>query len=292
MTNSRKPRLPAAWYPRYPGEITDFLKPFRPLRSAGDVLAAVAPHAAWYYSGALAAQAAAVLSGGTVDTVAVIGGHLPGGAKPVFAMEDSCLTPAGEMEIDTELRDMVKESLDGQADVQVDNTVEVLLPMVKSFFPGAKLLWARFPAELSSYQSGKTLAKAALSLGRRVKTLGSTDLTHYGSHYGFSPMGFGRGALDWVKTVNDRRFIEAVIDGDPRKILDRAEKECSACSAGAVLGAMGFAVETAAQAGEAERPAAELLEYRTSADVTGEDDSFVGYMAFCWRSGTGAYSRQ
>jgi predicted class III extradiol MEMO1 family dioxygenase len=50
---------------------------------------------------------------------------------------------------------------------------------------------------------------------------------------------------------------------------------------------LGFAEETAAgfSAGKpGEKPAAELLDYRTSADITGEPaDSFVGYMALCWR---------
>jgi AmmeMemoRadiSam system protein B len=280
MKKIRKPCLPVPWYPHDPETAAHFLEPFRPIEGAAGTCAAVAPHAGWYYSGTLAAMAAAALAGGTVDTVAVLGGHLPGGSRPLFAMEDSCLTPFGEMEIDSELRDLVKKALGGQEDVRADNTVEVLLPIVKNFFPGAKLLWARFPAELSSYEAGKTLAQAALSLGRRIKVLGSTDLTHYGSAYGFSPRGFGRGALEWVKTVNDRRFIEAVIGGDPREILDRAEREKSACSAGAVLGALGFAEEAAGNG----KPAGELLGYRTSADVTGDSgDSFVGYMAFCWR---------
>jgi AmmeMemoRadiSam system protein B len=274
MKKIRKPCLPAPWYPHNPEAAADFLKPFRTQKPLGD--AAVAPHAGWYYSGALAAKAAAALAGGTADTVAVIGGHLPAGARPLFAMEDACLTPFGELEIDAELRDLVKKTLGGEEDVWADNTVEVLLPIIKNFFPKAKLLWTRFPAELSSFEAGKTLAKAAVSLGRRIKVLGSTDLTHYGSGYGFSPRGFGRGALEWVKTVNDRRFIEAVVDGNPREILDRAEREKSACSAGAVLGALGFAEETAGK----KKPAGELIDYRTSADVTGDPgDSFVGYMA-------------
>ncbi|MDR0585985.1 MAG: AmmeMemoRadiSam system protein B [Treponema sp.] len=279
MKKTRKPCLPAPWYPRDPEEAANFLKLSGQVKSAENVSAAVAPHAGWYYSGALAARAAAALSGGTADTVAVLGGHLPGGVKPLFAMEDGCLTPFGEMEIDTELRELVKDSVGGEEDLWADNTVEVLLPIVKNFFPAAKLLWARFPAGLSSYQTGKILAKTALSLGRRIKVLASTDLTHYGPGYGFNPRGSGAAAMEWVKTVNDRRFIEAVIDGDPREILNRAERERSACSAGAVLGALGFAEETAGE----KKPEGELLDYRTSADVTGDPGgSFVGYMAFCW----------
>jgi AmmeMemoRadiSam system protein B len=158
--------------------------------------------------------------------------------------------------------------------------------MVKHFFPAAKLLWTRFPAEISSFKAGKTLAAAAAALGRRVKVLGSTDLTHDGPTYGFSPQGTGRAALEGVKTVNDRRFIEAVIEGNPAEVLARAENEYSACSAGAVLGVLGFAAGsgTGRDGGTSQAGGytAELLEYRTSADAeSGEPPaSFVGYGAF------------
>jgi AmmeMemoRadiSam system protein B len=107
--------------------------------------------------------------------------------------------------------------------------------------------------------------------------LGSTDLTHYGENYGYCPAGGGEKALAWVRDVNDAAFIAAVKTGQPQTILDRAEADRSACSAGAVLGALGFVEE----AGGAK---AELLAYGTSADGAGEiPDSFVGYGALCWR---------
>jgi hypothetical protein len=69
-------------------------------------------------------------------------------------------------------------------------------------------------------------------------------------------------------------LIEAVESGDPGAVLDRAESDSSRCSAGAVLGALGYA--SAINAGPAR-----LLEYSTSADATTEiPDSFVGYAAF------------
>jgi AmmeMemoRadiSam system protein B len=194
--------------------------------------------------------------------------------------------------MDSGLRDLLLRELGGGADRYADNTVEVLLPMVKYFFPRARLLWLRLPAETASYEAGRVLARSALSLGREIKVLGSTDLTHYGYNYGFTPRGSGRRALDWVKTVNDRRFIEAVLEGDGGAVLARAEGEKSACSAGAALGCLGFAAETAASGGGAESalsparpPSAELLAYGTSADTAGEGeipDSFVGYAALRW----------
>jgi MEMO1 family protein len=145
--------------------------------------------------------------------------------------------------------------------------------------PNAHLLWIRLPADMTSFDSGKALAEAAKDLGRKVVVLGSTDLTHYGPNYGYAPKGLGPRALQWVKEVNDRKFIEAVESGDPAAVLERAESDLSSCSAGAVLGALGYA--SAINAGPAR-----LLEYSTSADaVTAIPDSFVGYAAFAMGSG-------
>ena len=238
------------------------------------------PHAGWYYSGAVAARAAASLDPGA-ETVVVAGGHLPAGYPVLAALEDAAVTPLGNIEMDTEFRDLIQKELRCGADQYRDNTVEVQLPMVKYFFPEARLVWLRLPAESSSFETGKIIARAAARLGRKTVLLGSTDLTHYGDNYGYSPQGRGRKALDWVKNVNDAGFIRAVLEDKPEEALRHAETALSACSAGAVLACLGFARETGAGP-------AELLAYTTSADVSlasGEDtpDSFVGYAAISWR---------
>jgi AmmeMemoRadiSam system protein B len=160
--------------------------------------------------------------------------------------------------------------------------VEVLLPLVHYFFPKSRVLALRLPADIHSFEAGREIAGIAQKLGRALVVLGSTDLTHYGENYGYSPKGGGEKALAWVREVNDANFIAAVKSGDPRAILDRAEEDRSACSAGAVLGALGFVHGKAPETGAVN---AELLAYGTSADTNpGEvPDSFVGYGAFCWR---------
>jgi AmmeMemoRadiSam system protein B len=272
--NLREPCLPAGWYPRSGKAVDDFLRPFAGKTGTQGAVAAIAPHAGWYFSGETAALAVSALDR-DAETVAVIGGHLPGGAPFLFAEEEGVKTPMGVMKTDREMAEELKRELAGWPDKYQDNTVEVLLPIVHWFFPGARLLWARFPAEAAAFDAGKLLAEKARALGRRLVLVGSTDLTHYGRNYGFSPHGGGREALEWVKKVNDAAFIRAVLSGDPAEVLRRAEEDYSACSAGAVLGAMGFA-------GSEAPPGAELLAYTTSAGVTGEEfpDSFVGYGAF------------
>jgi AmmeMemoRadiSam system protein B len=288
--NLRKPSLPPGWYPRQAEEIRRFLASFkRPAAGssgsaaglqANGARAAVAPHAGWYYSGAVAARAASSLDPGA-ETVVVAGGHLPAGYPVLAAIEDAAVTPLGNIEMDTEFRELIQKELRYGADQYRDNTVEVQLPMVKYFFPEARLVWLRLPAESSSFETGKIIARAAARLGRKMVLLGSTDLTHYGDNYGYSPRGRGRKALDWVKSVNDTGFIRAVLEDKPEEALRHAETALSACSVGAVLACLGFARETGAGP-------AELLAYATSADAApaaGEDtpDSFVGYAAISWR---------
>jgi AmmeMemoRadiSam system protein B len=291
----REPSLRPGWYPTRRELIEEFLAKFtansavnlatkfaKPFVRNGNpeeaAHAVTAPHAGWYYSGLTAAKAVSSLEP-TAETVAIVGGHLPRGMPILIAAEEGVRTPLGIMEIDREFSDEFKKQVNYKPDNYQDNTVEVLLPMVHYFFPQAKLLWLRFPADISSFDAGKLLAKTSGELGRRLVVTASTDLTHYGDNYGFCPKGFGEPALDWVKNVNDAAFINAVLEGDPSLVLKKAEKDQSACSAGAVLGALGFVSALGKSANEAR--GAKLLEYRTSADVSedGIPSSFVGYAA-------------
>jgi len=272
----REYSLPAGWFPRDPAEVSAQISRFlaKSGRQTRSCAAAVSPHAGWYYSGRLASLAISSLDR-EAQTIVVLGGHLPPGSPVLCAMEDAALTPFGPMPIDSEIRSVLLKELACEEDCYRDNTVEVLLPMVRFFFPQVQLVWLRLPAETASYDAGIVIAKTAAKLKRRVNVLASTDLTHYGANYGFSPHGSGVAALRWVREVNDANFIKAVESGNAGDVLMRAAGDYSACSAGAVLGAMGFAKE-------AGLGGAKLLEYATSADrEEGEvPDSFVGYGAF------------
>jgi AmmeMemoRadiSam system protein B len=273
----RKRCLPRGWYPEDEAGIKKFLTGLPEDKRA---CAVIAPHAGWFYAGKIAARAVAALDR-NAQTLVVIGGHLSAGMLPLFAEEDTVWTPLGLMEIDAELRTLLRKEAcfkGSAADLYMDNTVEVLLPMARYFFPESRLLWLRLPGEPGSFDAGKCIARIGKALDRRLAVIGSTDLTHYGVNYGFCPKGSGKAALDWVRTLIDRAFREAVLGGDPAKVLARAQEDCSACSVGAVLGAMGFATEL----GAGNR---ELLAYGTSADALGDlPDSFVGYaaMTYTW----------
>jgi AmmeMemoRadiSam system protein B len=231
------------------------------------------PHAGWYFSGALAARGIYTLDA-TAETVVVLGGHLPASYPVLYAEEDGAETPLGVLEMDGEFRGALREVLGGRGDRGADNTVEIQLPLVKYFFPNARLLHLRLPAGRESFEAGTILGKTARALGRKTVVIASTDLTHYGPDYGFTPRGLGSRALDWVKKTNDAAFIASVIAGDAEDILARAEADRSACSAGAVLGALGFAREHGARN-------AVPVAYGTSADRHAAP-SFVGYGVIAW----------
>jgi AmmeMemoRadiSam system protein B len=297
--------LPPGWYPRESAEIARFLGEWRTGEGRRNAGAAIAPHAGWFFSGRIAAAAVSSLDR-EADTAAILGGHLAASSPILVAGEDAFRSPLGLMPVDGELRDAFTAALERKTrisrgpvwapDPYRDNTVEVLVPMVHFFFPHARLLAMRLPANSSSWEAGALLAGEARALGRKLVVLGSTDLTHYGTNYGFCPKGRGEAALKWVREVNDRRFIQAVLAGDRDAVLNRAGGELSACSAGAALGAMGFASALAPAQGEGPEETRgsgafvpRLLAYGTSADALsparggGETlDSFVGYGAIAF----------
>jgi MEMO1 family protein len=268
----RRRCLPAGWYPVSAAAVRERVAAFiAECPPAAGACAAVAPHAGWEFSGALAAAAVASLRRDAA-TVVVVGGHLGTRDGVVAAPEDAFETPLGSIAADAELRDEIGRRIALAEDRVADNTVEVQLPLVAALLPRARVAAFRAPPSARATELGAAIAAAAAALGRAVVVVGSTDLTHYGQSYEFAPAGAGEAAARWVSDVNDRRFVEAVVALDGAQAVDRAVRERSACSAGAAAAAIAFAL---AQPGGAE---ARLLHYRTSRDVM-PASSFVGYAA-------------
>jgi len=262
--------LPPGWYPGAEEKAREAIEAME--RSVnpepGQGIAGIIPHAGWEFSGGLAFEVLSRISR-SMDTIVIIGGHLGPADGILCAFEDSYETPLGLLPADLELLAALRDAVPIAEDTSADNTVEVQLPFVKYLFPRARVLGIRASPSFDADRLGKTLAKAAHALGRRVGVAGSTDLTHYGSNYGFAPAGTGPKALRWVREVNDHRFIESLLAMDFNSALERAVTERSACSAGGALAALSFAREAGIRKGE-------LVRYSTSFDVH-PAESFVGY---------------
>ena len=290
----RKRHLPPGWYPGEEAETrreieamrrqepgpggppagVPAVEPSGPRASTAPAVAGIVPHAGWHFSGRLALDVLSILCRG-IDTMVIIGGHMGASDRIVAAFEDGFETPLGELKADRRLLDRLRGSVDVEEDRERDNTVEVHLPLVRYLAAGAMVLGMRAPPSAAAEALGTAIAEAAAALGRRVAVAGSTDLTHYGSAYGYAPAGRGGEAVRWVREVNDRRIVERMLALDARESLERARRERSACSVGGAAAAISFARASGAREGT-------LVGYMTSWDVQ-PAESFVGYAGIVYR---------
>jgi AmmeMemoRadiSam system protein B len=204
------------------------------------------------------------------DSVVVIGGHLHPHDHVKVIECDSFETPLGHLENDFDLWKMVAREIVLEPDLARDNTVEVILPLVKHQFPDSRVFCLRAPPSGKAVDLGRVLASCVKGALTTLVVIGSTDLTHYGPNYGFSPKGLGPNSLEWVREKNDKDFLDAACALDAKAMIRLGVETFSACSAGAAAAAAAFASEFGLRG--------ELLGYGTSCD-THPDDSFVGYGA-------------
>jgi AmmeMemoRadiSam system protein B len=266
----RKRILPPGWYPHDEASTRRKIESLKSGFSSQKkkVIAGVVPHAGWEYSGRAALEVILTVKG-PVDTCVIIGGHLPQHAGTCAAFEEAYETPFGNIPADLEVLDALKEKVTLNVDSAPDNTVEIQLPFIKYAFPDSKAVWLRTSPSEEAIALGEALYAIAENLKKNFLVLGSTDLTHYGSNYGFTPQGRGEKALQWVKEVNDKRLIDTLLALDLNESLNRANDESSACSVGGAVAAVSYARHYGISTGT-------LLSYYTSYDVF-PHESFVGY---------------
>jgi len=204
------------------------------------IVAGLVPHAGWTFSGPTAAIVFAAIrqQHPKVHTFVIFGaahGYL--GQPPAVYDKGSWLTPLGEIAIDEELANAVVESKTAVSDCEAHNSehsIEVQVPFIQYLFPGAKLVPILTPPVEQSVRLGEIVASIISSdEERKIVCLGSTDLTHYGPRYGFTPMGTGKDALKWAMEVNDKQFIDFTLKLAPDKMLESAAENLNACGPGA-----------------------------------------------------------
>lgn len=262
--------LPRGWYPESGKQAGEMIERWQgktaPPRSGA--IACVVPHAGWDFSGELAFSVLRCLAG-RPETVVVIGGHLPPDGSLLMAPEEQFETPFGNIQADFRFAGEVTKRCSPTEDLQADNTVEIQLPLIRFLFPDAGIVHLRVSPSERAVELGRILADIASELNRKTVVVGSTDLTHYGPAYGFTPVGVGKEAVRWVREENDRPFLNHLLKIELKEALDHANANGSACSAGAGTAAMAFAKAKGVEAGE-------LIGYRMSCD-SHASDSFVGY---------------
>jgi AmmeMemoRadiSam system protein B len=260
--NIRPRSLPPGWYPGGRENTIREIERFRSRsrQGEGNALAGVAPHAGWSFSGSIACHVFQALAA-DVETIVVVGGHLTPHSGLLAASEQGYETPLGVLTADLELLEELRSTFALREDIYADNTVEVQLPLLKYLHPEARALYLRASPSAEALELGEQLAAASQRLSRKIAVIGSTDLTHYGDNYGFTPKGTGAGAVKWALELE--------------KALELGVGEHSACSVGAAVAAARFAERSGAEGGE-------LLEYTTSYDLS-PSPFFVGYAGIIYQ---------
>ena len=238
------------------------------------VVGGIVPHAGWYYSGSIACDVIRLLSSGdsAPDALVIFGTHLYPDAPVAVMKEGAWETPLGDLIVHESLaRELC---LQGPFDIETqndapDNTIEVQLPFIKYFWKDIKILPISAPPSPKSVEMGTIVAEVARKMELKILILGSTDLTHYGPNYGYTPKGRGKAALQWVSGINDRSVIAAILSMDPLNIIRDAQQKHNACCAGAAAAALSAGMALGAVESR-------LVTYATSHEKS-PGESFVGY---------------
>jgi len=146
---------------------------------------------------------------------------------------------------------------------ETEHSIEVQMPMIAFAFGDVPVVPIMIPPGPCALSVGEAVGKVLAADKRDAVIVGTTDLTHYGPGYGFTPQGVAAEAFTWAKEENDRRFIELMCAMAGDQVVAEAGERRNACSSGAVAATIGAAKTLGATKGT-------LLAHTTSREVLGQ----------------------
>ena len=259
----RHPAVAGRFYPNNPktlrNDIQSYLSPGAEVVPA---LGCVVPHAGYMYSGHVAGSVYAHLD--IPERCIVLCPNHTGIGHPLSIMSHGVWeTPLGTVPIDVELggaliREFSVLTEDSDAH-RTEHAIEVQLPFLQAKRP--QFSFVPIAIGTRDYEAldelGRVIAEVVTARSERVLVIASSDMNHYES--------------DQVTRVKDRKAIDRILALDPRGLYDVVTTEdISMCGYGPTV-----AMLTAAKHSGATK--AELIQYATSGDVSGDRQMVVGY---------------
>jgi len=266
----RQPAAAGQFYPASASQINAELNELvRPAQEKRDAIAVVCPHAGWMYSGATAGTVYSTVR--IPDHVIMLGPNHRGIGSP-YALYDAGAwrTPLGDVPIDeplaAELLDHCGLLAEDPRAHGAEHSLEVQVPMLLRANPNVRIVpvligggWPESGGRHNLREIGVAIARTVKEHGERVLLLASSDLNHYEDQE--------------TSNRKDKLALDAVVSLDEELLLRQiAAHGISMCG---VLPT--YIVLVAAKALGAKR--AEVLDYRTSGDVSGDYSAVVGYGA-------------
>lgn len=187
----------AGWYPADPdtlaSTVDDLLAGECPARLDGAPLAVIAPHAGYRYSAPVAAAAYRCVRGrGYTRVIALAFSHRYAGAYDgvhVPAALAAYETPLGRVPLDRDVIDALRRSRVFVSPEGVDrdeHSLELQLPLLQRALKEFKLV-PLLVGRMTSQEYAQAAAAILPFLDERTLLVASSDFTHYGPHYGYTP---------------------------------------------------------------------------------------------------------
>jgi AmmeMemoRadiSam system protein B len=219
------------------------------------IVAGIVPHAGWTFSGSLAALVFSAIKqqDEKVHTFVIFGAAHGYFGPPALCEKGFWETPLGNIAIDEELADAVLSGGSAVANRGAhtsEHSIEVQVPFIQYLFAGAKILPVIVPPSEHAVTLGTRVGEIiSRDENKKIVCIGSTDLTHYGPRYGFTPKGTGKKALEWAGSVNDREFIDFALKMESEHLLNSAVENLNACGPGAAAATIAAAKKLGAERG-------------------------------------------
>ncbi len=240
----------------------------------------IVPHAGYDFSGMCAAHAyKEIAESKPFDLFVMIGfnhsGHdfrSPATAKIPWA------TPFGNVEVDSRLVDLLVSStsvIDNSMPHENEHSIEVQLPFLQDAcdYP-FKILPLSIPHGIDFEKEAKEIEEVLKSYGKRICYICSSDFTHFGPHYDFTPFRknikeniekLDKGAIEKIKVVHSNQFLEYV-----------EYKDATICGKYAIA----FMIEIM----QDQVNRIELAKYYTSGDIVDDYTNSVSYAAIIFEN--------
>jgi AmmeMemoRadiSam system protein B/AmmeMemoRadiSam system protein A len=242
------------------------------------VIAIVAPHAGYQYSGAVAAHSYALLKGRKPQRVVVIApSHYEAFGFSSVYDGDAYSTPLGRVPVD---RDFVKRLVHLAPSIRLsalghtpsgdkrEHSIEVQLPFLQRVLGEFRLVPIIMGDQSWEQCRALGLALAKLSQGSDTLIVASSDLTHYRTYD------------DDVRL--DHKTLKAIEQWDYLGMsLNFEQQNWEACGGGPIIATMIAAERLGANK-------AQVLKYANTGDVTGDHSRVVGYSAIAFSKGPDA----
>jgi AmmeMemoRadiSam system protein B len=273
----RKAAVAGSWYPAERATLAaevDARLAAAPGVSSGRLVGLVSPHAGLRYSGAVAAEAYALLRGRRGLTAVLVGpSHRVAFEGASVYARGSFETPLGMTRVDDDLAEAI-----ARADPRIhtdpwphreEHSLEMQLPFLQRAVPDARIVPVLLGTQTRAAVDVLAAALRAALTGTDAILVASTDLSHYHSAARAATL--------------DARVTECVARLDPEALMDRLESfHGHACGGGALAAVMSAARALGAVRGQ-------VLRYGTSGDVEDGDKSrVVGYLAAALTAGAPA----